>query len=69
MHSPFMTRRPALPDGGEASSREGRDSRVSQQITALLLFPRLDARPGGWLLLLAAACTYVAVRALELAAS
>jgi hypothetical protein len=65
MHPPFATRRPALPQGA-ADHREGRDSELSRRITALLLFPRLDARPGGWLLVLAAACTYVAVRALEL---
>lgn len=65
MHPPFFTRRPVLTDAAGASN-EGRDSVVSQRITALLLFPRLDGRPGGWLLLLAAACTYVAVRALEL---
>jgi len=56
-------------EGAAASNNEGRDCAVSQRITALLLFPRLDARPGGWLLLLASACTYVAVRALELGTS
>jgi hypothetical protein len=48
-------------------SREGRDCEASHRATALLLFPRLDAVPGPWLLLLAATCTYVVVHALELA--
>jgi hypothetical protein len=58
--------RTALQGGNADCSREGRDSELSHRITALLLFPRLDARPGGWLLFLAAVCSYVAVRALEL---
>jgi hypothetical protein len=65
MHPPFVTSRPVL-DGHAASSREGRDCELSHRVTALLLFPRLDARPGAWLLLVAATCTFVAVRALEL---
>jgi hypothetical protein len=64
MHSLFAPRRPVL--DGAASCREGRDSDLSRRMSALLLFPRCDARPGAWLLLLAATCTYVAVRALEL---
>jgi hypothetical protein len=49
-----------------AASREGRDCERSHRITAQLLFPRLDARPGAWLLFLASVCTFVAVRALEM---
>jgi hypothetical protein len=65
MHTPFAPRRPVI--DGAASCREGRDSEVARRTTALLLFPRSEASPGAWLLLLAACCTYVAVRALELA--
>ncbi len=65
MRPPFANRRSVL-DGFAVSSREGRDCELAQRVTALLLFPRLDARPGAWLLLVAATCTYVAVRALEL---
>jgi len=32
----------------------------------VLLFPRLNARPGRWLLFLAGVCSFVAIRALEL---
>lgn len=49
------------------SSREGRDCDLSRRLTALLLFPKLDARPGAWLLLLTGVCSFVAIRALELA--
>lgn len=66
MHPPFASGRPALPEGA-AGTREGRDSDMSRRLTALLLFPHGNARPGAWLLVLAAACTYVAVRSLELA--
>jgi len=66
MHPPLVTQRAALPEGSAESSREGRDCELSHHLTTLLLFPRLDARPGAWVLLVAAACTYVAVRALEL---
>jgi hypothetical protein len=66
MHPPLVTPHAALPQGSAESSREGRDCDLSHHLTALLLFPRLDARPGGWMLALAATCTYVAVRALEL---
>ena len=59
-------RRPALPGGCADAPGEGRDCELSQRITALLLFPRLDARPGAWLVFLTAVCTFVAVRALEL---
>ena len=45
---------------------EGRDCELSRRLTALVLFPRLDARPGAWLLFLAGVCTFVAVRALEM---
>lgn len=48
------------------SSREGRDCPLSHRITALLLFPRLDARPGAWLLCLTAVWSFVAVRAMEM---
>lgn len=65
MHAPFAPRRPVI--DGAAPCREGRDSELARRMTALLLFPRTDARPGAWLMLLAASCTYVAVRALELA--
>ncbi len=58
--------RPALPGGCAHEPGEGRDSEASHRITALLLFPRLDARPGAWLVFLTAVCTFVAVRALEL---
>lgn len=67
MHPPFPPQRPALQGGRGEFSREGRDCERSRRISALLLFPRLDALPGPWLVLLAATCTYVAVRALELA--
>ena len=65
MHPPFVTHRTAL-RGGAESSREGRDCELSRRLTAVLLFPRLELLPGAWLLLLAATCTFVAVRALEL---
>jgi hypothetical protein len=68
MQMPVATRRTAFPSGGYVeASREGRDSELSRRITALLLFPYLDSRPGLWLLFLASVCTFVAVRALELA--
>jgi hypothetical protein len=47
--------------------REGRECDLSRRLTALLLFPHLDARPGPWLLLLTAVCSFVAIRVLELA--
>ncbi|MFI4926578.1 MAG: hypothetical protein ACHP7E_02675 [Burkholderiales bacterium] len=65
MHAPFAPRRPVI--DGAGSCREGRDSELARRMTASLLAPRSDAGPGAWLLLLAASCTYVAVRALELA--
>jgi hypothetical protein len=68
MQVPFAPRRTALPEGVYAeSSREGRDCERSHRLTVLLLFPRLDARPGPWLLFLTAVCSFVAIRALELA--
>ena len=67
MHPSFPSQRTAVPGGRGEFSREGRDCERSRRITTLLLFPRLDALPGAWLVLLAATCTYVAVRALELA--
>jgi hypothetical protein len=48
------------------SSREGRDCDRSHRLTVLLLFPRLDFRPGPWLLFLTGVCTFVALRALEI---
>jgi hypothetical protein len=66
MQRPFAHHRTALPGVGMHSSREGRDCDLSRRLTALLLFPRLDATPGAWLLLLTAVCSFVAVRALEL---
>lgn len=62
----FAPRSPALQGGCAHAPGEGRDSEMSHRITALLLFPRLDARPGPWLVFLTAVCTFVAVRALEL---
>jgi hypothetical protein len=67
MQLPFAPRRAALPQGAYAEcSREGRDCERSRRLTALLLFPRLNALPGAWLLLLTAACSFVAIRALEM---
>lgn len=62
----FAPRRTVLQDGCGDAAGEGRDCDLSHRITALLLFPRLDARPGAWLVFLTAVCTFVAVRALEL---
>jgi len=68
MPLPFAPRRPALPDGAYPEcSREGRDCERSHRLTVRLLFPRFNARPGPWLLFLAAVCSFVAVRALEMA--
>lgn len=64
MHVRFTPRRTVI--DGTGSCREGRDSELARRVTALLLFPRRETSPGAWLLLLAASCTYVAVRALEL---
>jgi hypothetical protein len=64
--TPFANDRPGLPAGRVAASREGRDCDRSHRLTVLLLFPRLDALPGPWLLFLTAVCSFVAVRALEL---
>ena len=66
MPLPFPPQRTAVPTGRLESSREGRDSELSWRMTVLLLFPRLDARPGAWLLALAGVCSFVALRALEL---
>ena len=68
MHPHFPSHRPALQGGSGEFSREGRDCERSRRISTLVLFPGLDALPGPWLVLLAATCTYVAVRALELSA-
>ena len=67
MRPSYATPRNALPGGGLESSREGRDCPLSHRLTVLMLFPRLDAVPGPWLLFLTAVCSFVAVRALELA--
>ena len=61
-----LTQRSVAVAGREVDSREGRDCEGSRRLTARLLFPRQWAVPGGWLLALAAACTLVAVRAMEL---
>jgi hypothetical protein len=63
---PFANDRTAGPAGRIAASREGRECELSRKLTAMLLFPHLDARPGPWLLFLAAVCSFVAVRALEM---
>lgn len=68
MPVPFAPRHTALLQGaGGESSREGRDCERSHRLTVLLLFPRLNARPGAWLLLLTGVCSFVAIRALEMA--
>ena len=67
MQVPFAPRQPVLPQrAGLGSSRQGRECERSHRLTVLLLFPRLDARPGPWLLLLAAVCSFVALRCLEI---
>ena len=67
MQLPFAPRQSALPTGAYAEcSREGRDCETSHRLTVLLLFPRLNALPGAWLLFLAGVCSFVAVRALEM---
>lgn len=68
MQPPLAHHRTALSGGSGHSTREGRDCELSRRLTTLLLFPRLDATPGAWLLLLTAVCSFVAVRALELGA-
>ena len=68
MHVPFTSHRtPLLRGANMASTREGRDCERCRRVTRLLLFPRLDARPGPWLLFLMAVCSFVAIRALEMA--
>jgi len=54
------------PDEGVDAPGEGRQCEQSRKLTALLLFPRLDARPGRWLLFLTGVCAFVVIRALEL---
>jgi hypothetical protein len=66
MHLPYAHARKAVPAGYVAAFREGRGCEASHRLTALVLFPGLDARPGPWLMLLASVCTFVTVRALEL---
>ncbi len=66
MRMPLASRRPALAQGRFVEcTREGRDCERCRRLTVLMLFPRLDARPGPWLLFLAGVCSFVAVRALE----
>ena len=68
MQVQFAPRRTPLLLGGQAEcSREGRDCEPCRRLTVLLLFPRLNARPGPWLLFLTAVCSFVAIRALEMA--
>ena len=52
--------------GPEAFSREGRDSEACRFATRRVLFSRQGLVPGAWIVLLAATCTFVAVRALSL---
>jgi hypothetical protein len=59
---PYAAARPAR----LAAVGEGRDCERSRRLTALVLFPKLDWRPGAWLLFLTSVCTFVAVRALEM---
>lgn len=66
MPMPFASSRLLLPAGCGGASREGRLSELSRRNTEQLLFPHLDARPGPWLLLLAAVITFITVRVLEL---
>ena len=66
MHHDLARRRNVLPQGGAASSREGRDCEGSRRLTTVVLFPRLDAMPGPWVLFLTGLCSLVAIRALEL---
>lgn len=66
MPMPFASSRHLLPAGCRGASREGRLSELSRRSTEQLLFPYLDARPGPWLLLLAAVITFISVRVLEL---
>jgi len=54
-----------LPGAPAESSREGRDCEWSWRMTVLLLFPRLNARPGPWAVLLAVVCAFLLVRILE----
>jgi hypothetical protein len=62
----FTPPRNLLSAGAGIASGEGRGCELSRRATALVLFPRLDAIPGPWLLLLAATFTFVTVRTLEL---
>lgn len=66
MHLAFTPRRNLLSAGRGIASGEGRGCELSRRATARVLFPRLDACPGVWVLLLAAAFTFVTVRTLEL---
>jgi hypothetical protein len=65
MRSSYFVHSQTFPHDGIGMSRQGRDCELSRRVTARVLFPR-DGRPGAWLLLLAAVCSFVAVRALEL---
>jgi hypothetical protein len=66
MHLPLAHARKAVPAGYVAAFREGRGCDASRRMTVRLFFPRFDAMPGPWLMLLASVCTVVAVRSLEL---
>ena len=67
MDPDFLATQPYAPlSARRVSSGEGRHCERSHRLTALLLFPRLNARPGAWLLFLAGVCTFVAVRALDM---
>ncbi len=67
MQAPVSSPRSLLSHGaGPESSREGRDCERCHRLTVRMLFPRLDAIPGPWLLFLAGLCSFVAVRVLEM---
>lgn len=68
MQLPLAPNRTPLLRGAceEECPREGRNCDRCHRLTAVLLFPRLNARPGRWLLFLAGVCSFVAIRALEL---
>lgn len=52
--------------GAGLACGEGRQCERCRRATARVFFPHLDARPGPWLLLLAAVFTFVMVRTFEL---
>jgi hypothetical protein len=67
MQRSFATPSRAASGPAGYDSVEGRQCERCRRLTALLLFPNLDARPGPWVLFLTAVCSFVAIRALELA--